>query len=72
MTVSLVRIRGTDCKATELGQVADITGGQVNAHVTVYGDIFARSILYSVFESCLKETAEFIGNYNHPMHPSVK
>ena len=27
--VSLVRIKGTDCKALELGQVADKTGGEV-------------------------------------------
>ena len=29
VTVSLVRIKGTDCKALELGQVADKTGGEV-------------------------------------------
>ena len=30
MTVSLVRIKGTDCKAVELGQVSNKTGGQVH------------------------------------------
>ena len=30
VTVSLVRIKGTDCKALELGQVADKTGGEVS------------------------------------------
>ena len=29
VTVSLVRIKGTDCKAVELGQVSNKTGGQV-------------------------------------------
>ncbi len=33
--VSLVRIKGTDCKALELGQVADKTGGQVSVCVCV-------------------------------------
>ena len=30
VTVSLVRIKGTDCKAVELGQVSNKTGGQVS------------------------------------------
>lgn len=29
VTVSLVRIKGTDCKAVEVGQVSNKTGGQV-------------------------------------------
>ena len=31
VTVSLVSIKGTDCRVMELGQVADKTGGQVRA-----------------------------------------
>ena len=31
VTVSLVSIKGTDCRVMELGQVADKTGGQVSA-----------------------------------------
>ena len=37
VTVSLVTIKGTDCKTLELGQVADTTGGQVGGqHGTLH------------------------------------
>lgn len=45
--VSLVRIRGTDCKATELGQVADLTGGQVCKTYKYYVVVLLSS--YTVF-----------------------
>ena len=35
MTVSLVTIKGTDCKTMELGQVADTTGGQVTKELSL-------------------------------------
>ena len=30
VSVSVISIKGTDCKMVELGKVADVTGGQVN------------------------------------------
>ena len=30
VSVSVISVKGTECKMVELGQVADVTGGQVN------------------------------------------
>ena len=35
VTVSLVSIKGTDCRIVELGQVADKTGGQVKCFAII-------------------------------------
>ena len=59
VTVSLVTIKGTDCKTTELGQVADTTGGQVTEEFCIkccYNDASVKVVCMCMFTYCHPST----------------